>query len=530
VLAGGGSVAKWKIPGVGAVEVPELSPEWRERLGRAESTLQRADQALQTLWHMRGGTPVDVALAGASLLGQALDLLSPYMAPHDVLLHSGYELVSTGVGAFLCDQVRQAPGVQAEALSQSEEGARIAFWGPAEAPRLVAGVYVGTQMDAGPYVLGGDEAALRVLVQAAAWANSNDLRMATATRSGVKSDGPRYFGRGPRNRAPVDASSGFRLLPMDPVGVYIGNPTAKWYADRLAAYQHLGHNRVVQLYGPTGVGKSTLARLLGRSMAGGAGRTLKISSAALAGLATADVVDLAHYLAPDVLLLDDLRVGHGEPDDAHLAFLEALHERVRLTVLTHMSEGDPDEDNNRFTGMRPGRIDETFVLNAPGLALRRQLLVHFWGGHEARREAGVTDKLLDDLADRTDGLTGAYIAELVQRLRAHGLEHYKGETKRMCRAVEPPRNRAQRARRRRPRRRVDKEGRPIPGALRQFELHRELTKRGKSIEGTVPQLKARLRVALEQERSEAEDARVLALAKELAVAMKNGSDDATPET
>jgi hypothetical protein len=66
--------------------------------------------------------------------------------------------------------------------------------------------------------------------------------------------------------------------------------------------------------------------------------------------------------------------------------------------------------------------------------------------------------------------------------------------------------------------------------LRQFELHRELTKRGKSIEGTVPQLKARLRVALEQERSEAEDARVLALAKELAVAMKNGSDDATPET
>lgn len=409
--------------------LPTLEPAWRRRLQAAQRTLHRADGVLDTLWRARNGSTLDRVMAGASIAGQVIDYLTPEVPPHQVLRDMGYTPLETGIGAFLCETIQHAPNVTAEieAHDDTEQGATLLFWtvaGTDLPPRAIAAVYARGQFESGPYLLG--DQALGPVVQTAAWPTPN---MVLVRR-----------GRRREEAAP------FALAPMDPTLVYIGSPDAAWYADRLAMYQ--GERRTVRLVGPSGVGKSTLARLLGRGMVGEAARTLRVSAAVANRLNPNDVIDLAKYLAPDVFVLDDFSVdyeayGHDQDTDA-LGFLEALHEQVTLTVLTHMrtDRGAHEAHVERRRGFRPGRIDETFTIKAPTATVRKALITHFYGGCDlgcgacepctgALAHYKVTPEILDDMVHRTEDLTGAYLRELVGRLKRFGLTTYKSEVKKI---------------------------------------------------------------------------------------------------
>lgn len=403
------------------MKFPRLPPQYRETINNVQHVLKHADNALTALWHARGGSPLEQALAGASLVGSVLQLLQPDEFANETLTKLGYEIVDTGVGDFLCGRLQRSPDLISDSMSIGE-GTYITFWGTADAPRTLAAIYVDNELDEGPFALNGDDGPLLKLIQDGAWHKHRDLVLSPKTS--------RY------DRRPHSIPSDYQLQATDAVQIYVGDPTSEWYVERMSRFK--GHSRTIRLKGPSGVGKSTLARLMGKGLVGPEARTLKITSSALGKMPIEDVVDLAHYLGPDVLVLDDFipsgsRYGDGA---SSLAFLEALHGQVALTVITEMTDGMTDSRHygggrNYAPGMRPGRIDATFELGFPNKRARTALFHHFAvaaGGIEA---IGIGPALFEDILTRTEGLTGAYIGELVTRLQLLGVNEYVDEIERV---------------------------------------------------------------------------------------------------
>jgi ATP-dependent 26S proteasome regulatory subunit len=65
---------------------------------------------------------------------------------------------------------------------------------------------------------------------------------------------------------------------------------------------------------------------------------------------------------------------------------------------------------------RPGRIDQTLEFPLPDMELRRRLIALY------ARELPLPATLVDELAQRTDGASPAFIKELMRRMAQHGLE------------------------------------------------------------------------------------------------------------
>lgn len=397
-----------------------LPHELRRRLNELQRGLKRANGMAQTLFYAREGTVVDKVLAAASIAGEVIDVLMPKQSAHDDLVKLGYVKVGTGIGAFLCDLLRDSTAPVEVVIHSDGDGVlgeeeRIFFWSHPDLPeRCVAAIYQGSSYEDGPYVLSAAGlSALRSIVRAHAWGGRLDLQISTTRRMSESAD------------------ASFVLLELEPVQFYVGDPSADWYAQRMVAYQ--GDHRVIRLVGPTGVGKSTLARILGRSMLGEGAKTLKVSSAATRRMSSSDLFDLADYLSPDVFVIDDFRSGRDQYDseNGHLDFLESLHERIPLTVLTSMLNQPEESSAQRAMGLRPGRIDETFHLQHPTDLVRRILLIRFL----QTKGISLKEEQLDDLVSRTVGMTGAYLMELVVRLSKHGVESYRVEVSRFCNEI-----------------------------------------------------------------------------------------------
>ena len=331
----------------------------------------------------------------------------------------GHHYLDLGIGGFLCDLLYHSD-VEKQVISMSEEGtvgesATVSVnWPTLE----LSATYDGPRFSYGPFGRTGGEERMKKAVQDIVWGKGVDYMLATSPENQNS-----WFSRG---------SGRFRLEEMPAPGAYIGEKTPAQYAARLSKHGS-AEPRSILLIGPSGAGKSVLGRLIAKELAPGTStRTLKIASNVLKTCRYDEILGLVQALKPTVLLLDDCNLADAKYTEEFLAILEALHQPGCIIIVTMMTEKAP-EDLKRgalcFPGMRPGRIDETFVLGYPSLEDRVRILTHYLGiGPD-------TEGLIPKVAGATEGVTGAYLREISRRLILHGYGSWEEEVTNVLRTA-----------------------------------------------------------------------------------------------
>jgi SpoVK/Ycf46/Vps4 family AAA+-type ATPase len=131
----------------------------------------------------------------------------------------------------------------------------------------------------------------------------------------------------------------------------------------------------------------------------------------------------AELMAPCVLWLDEIEKGIATGDSDN-----ATSKRVLATMLTWMAENKRPvfivATSNDITELPPelvrkGRMDEIFFVDLPDTATRKEI----FRIHLAKREIDPNAFDLDQLADQSDGFTGAEIEEAIVSARYLSASH-----------------------------------------------------------------------------------------------------------
>ena len=176
-----------------------------------------------------------------------------------------------------------------------------------------------------------------------------------------------------------------------------------------ASHRHL--KRGILLHGPPGTGKTLTVNYL---LTAAHGRTtIVLTGGGLGHIETAFAI--ARELAPATVVLEDvdlvarertLPMGGGGVLFDLLNQLEGLAEDVDLLVVLTTNRPDVVEP---ALAARPGRVDLALETPLPDADGRRRLLRLYAG------EIALTEAEEDELVKRTDGVTGAFIKELMRQ-------------------------------------------------------------------------------------------------------------------
>lgn len=387
-------------------------------LKKYKSHFAVAGKLLDLREKVRSGDVFDRALAMTNAVGLIADVLYPGSDRwHWDAQVPDHHPLNLSIGGFLCDILHDSP-LAKNVISLGEMSSRhsVVVW-----PSLaVSATYEGTSFSYGPFGTEGGEEGIQAAVQKLVWSKGIDYMLATS----------------PEDPSRCRKGSGrFRLEEMYEPGVYVGEKTPAEYARRLSEHAS-GEARSVLLIGPSGAGKSVLARLIAREMMQGKKepqRTLKIASNVLKTCRYDEVLGLVVALKPTVLLLDDCNLADAKYTEEFLSLLEAVRRPGCLVIVTMMTEKAP-EDMKRgalcFPGMRPGRIDETFVLGYPVLGDRVKILRHYLA-----KTRETDDGFVREVAEATEGITGAYLREVARRISLHGVSSWKQEVDNVLRTA-----------------------------------------------------------------------------------------------
>jgi len=390
-----------------------------------------ADRSLRALYYARDGNPARMVAAGISIGADVVNKAFPETSIDDDLRQRGYHLLDTPIGGLLCDILAQNGTPSAIIEKGHKETAKI--W--ESKLEGAAAVYYNDEYHAGPYILGSDDGFLLDAIMRQVWSKGTDLMLTTNPDTNIRKGSKR-----------------FALVPIPDPGPYIGEPGPRYYANRLSSYGN--RPRTMLLKGPSGIGKSVLARHIAALSRSGSSRTLKIAGSALSKFGSAELRDIARFLQPSVMLLDDLNIGSEEHRsrygsermlEALLDVLEALRVEGCLVIATMMVDTDRSDDryrgDNYVEGMRPGRIDEVVTMFAPEEKERGAILDHYYGMFGVEIGSPVIQK---KIVGMTDGLTGAYLREVAERIYVHGLANLADEIEAVLQASPPPARRKER--------------------------------------------------------------------------------------
>jgi hypothetical protein len=204
-------------------------------------------------------------------------------------------------------------------------------------------------------------------------------------------------------------------------GDYVANPGEATELDKLTARVKTmlvaGIRRSVLLHGPSGTGKSTLARELGRQC--GRGRILLADAATLGNVADVEIKAIFQFLQPDALILDDI-----DRDDSYLLhMIEVQTIPLLIATVNAIEVLDP-------ALLRAQRFDEVWEVLIPAKAHRNAIARHYAMHYKLGTE------MMDLVLGAIDSFTPAETLELVRRASVLPPELLAVEVERITRQQE----------------------------------------------------------------------------------------------
>lgn len=378
-------------------------PGWVKKLQNKRQWFNATSEVLELLWQARGGGTIANVLAGITAFGKGLDALYPMSGPWNTFRHMGLIEQDYALNGYICD-VMMRSGLPKDQVSV-DLGMQAWVWYDGEIPFMGA-MYSGNQYVDGPYLLPDHKEYLKNFIQKLVWKDYSELMLSAI------SDTEGHSWR---------SSNKFRTDPLRELPDYIGDPCVDHYVKILSKYPP--GPRTLLFAGPTGVGKSILARHIGKKIKG-CSRTLKISSEVLKHIRHEELLGIVQFLQPSVLLLDDLNLNDEDNTQKFLAVLESLRDPdslVIVTMMTNLKKRKKARGTWYFSGMRPDRIDEIFVLDAPNTKIRENIL-RFYAQVYALI---ISPDIMQNISKATKNLTGAYLMEYIKRLSVSGIENWR---------------------------------------------------------------------------------------------------------
>ncbi len=186
----------------------------------------------------------------------------------------------------------------------------------------------------------------------------------------------------------------------------------------LAAGQHL--KRGLLLFGPPGTGKTHTTRYLVGQMTGYT--RLLLTGRALHAIGS--VAELARDLQPSVLVLEDVDLVAEDrsfgPGSSPILFdlLDAMDGAAPDADLLFVLTTNRSDLLEPALAARPGRVDVAVEIDLPDADARRRLFQLYARGVPT----SLTAAEIDDIVERTDGVTASFLKELLRRAVLESLE------------------------------------------------------------------------------------------------------------
>jgi ATP-dependent Clp protease adapter protein ClpS len=181
----------------------------------------------------------------------------------------------------------------------------------------------------------------------------------------------------------------------------------------------------ILLYGPPGTGKTHTIRYLASNLPGHT--TLIITAAQVALLA--HYMNLARLLQPAMVVIEDVDLIARDRDDmgpceesllnALLNEMDGLKEDADILFI--LTTNRPEELEGALAS-RPGRIDQAIEVPVPD-DIGRKKLVQLYG-----RGLPLGDAIVEEAAERTKGVSAAFIKELMRRIAQASIARDGGTT------------------------------------------------------------------------------------------------------
>jgi len=210
---------------------------------------------------------------------------------------------------------------------------------------------------------------------------------------------------------PVPRISGDDIVLSDLVQQVLLRNVVEFHSNRTALRRiGLPGKRGLLFYGPPGTGKTYTTKYLARQLDGVT--TIVVSGSGLAHVKA--VCSAAKVLQPALVVMEDVDLvfSSRESNSLGAALGDLMDELDGFGVadeILYILTTNAIERVESAIKDRPGRISQCVYFGSPTRELRRRYLEHLLAPYE-NRTLGI-----DDLAERTDGSTQAFLKELVYR-------------------------------------------------------------------------------------------------------------------